>query len=50
MTTPALTTVSHLKFNKGEQAATILFDAINGNSDIDPITMLPTTLVERKTM
>ena len=50
MTMPALTTVSHLKFNKGELAATILFDAINGKSDIDPITMLPTTLVERNTM
>lgn len=50
ISTPALTTVTHHKFNMGVKAATVLFDAMNGKEDIESVTMLPTKLVERESM
>ncbi len=49
-TTPALSTVTHQKFEMGVKAAEVLFDAMNGEEDIEPMTMLPTKLVERETL
>ena len=50
MTTPSLSTVTHHKFNMGVKAATVLFDAMGGNEEIESVTMLPTKLLERESL
>lgn len=50
MTTPTLSTVAHHKFEMGVKAASVLFDAMNGEDEMESVTMLPTKLIERETM
>ncbi|WP_413111712.1 LacI family DNA-binding transcriptional regulator [Thaumasiovibrio sp. DFM-14] len=47
---PPLSTVTHQKFEMGVKSVDILFSAINGDTDIDPVTILPTRLVERNSV
>ncbi len=47
-TIPPLTTVTHQKYEMGVKAVEVLFDAMNGKENIDPVTILPTRLVERE--
>ncbi|WP_087019616.1 LacI family DNA-binding transcriptional regulator [Thaumasiovibrio subtropicus] len=49
-TIPPLSTVTHQKFEMGAKAVEILFNAMNGESktEIEPVTILPTHLVERE--
>ncbi|GAL04393.1 LacI-family regulatory protein [Photobacterium aphoticum] len=47
---PALTTISHQKAEMGELAAETLIKAIQGDSDLEDVKILPTKLVTRETL
>ncbi|MGF1701945.1 LacI family transcriptional regulator [Photobacterium makurazakiensis] len=49
-TTPALSTVTHQKYEMGVKAVEVLFSAMNGDKEIEQVTILPTQLIERETL
>lgn len=50
VTTPTLSTVTHNKFEMGVKAASVLFDALDCENEVEPVTILPTKLIVRETM
>ncbi|MGL6260952.1 LacI family DNA-binding transcriptional regulator [Vibrio sp. WXL103] len=48
-TAPALSTVTHQKYDMGVKAVEVLFNAMNGEKEIEQVTILPTQFVERET-
>ncbi|KHT62491.1 LacI family transcriptional regulator [Photobacterium gaetbulicola] len=49
-TTPALSTVTHHKYEMGVKAVEVLFSAMNSEEEIEQVTILPTQIVERETV
>ncbi len=47
---PALTTVSHHKFEMGELAAKTLINAVEEEMNLEPLKILPTKLITRDTL
>lgn len=48
--TPALTTVTHHKYEMGVKAVEVLFSAMNREKEIEQVTILPTQIVDRETV
>ena len=50
ITVPALSTVTHQKYDMGVKAVEVLFSAMNKEEDIEQITILPTRVIDRDTV